>query len=298
MQLQKYTPHLALLLTNIIWGMAYPLYHIVLSHKVDPLSILTATMIFSALFSLIPLLWERREKIERRDIFALVCAALLIAVIRKGLLIYSLSLTSPIDGSIISTLAPIIVLLISVIIGIERFNMSKITGLILGLSGAVGVILTSTSAVNQPHMALAGNIMVLCCAIISAIYMVWFKSLLKRYSPNTVMRWMFCTAAIILTPFGWKPMLEVDLSSLPPHILLALIYLILIPTYLPNLMLNYALQYVSPTISGTYIYIQPLVAGVVSMFLHIDTPRLITFGFAGLIFLGVGVVISSYKTST
>ncbi len=279
-----------------MWGMAYPMYHITLSYGVDPLAILSATMIASAIFSFIPLLWEPFERIRRSDILILACAALLIAIIRKGLLIYALSLTSPIDGSIISTLTPIIVLLLSIIIGIECFGLNKLLGLLLGLGGAVGVILTSSSAVSHPRMALAGNIMVLCCAVISAIYMVWFKSLAQRYAPNTIMMWMFCIAAIILTPFGIKPMMDTDLTSMPPHILLALLYLVIIPTYLPNLLLNYALKYVQPTVSGTFTYIQPIVAGAVSMALFIDTPRISTILFALLIFLGVGIVIRSYKS--
>lgn len=297
MQLQKYTPHLALIATNVIWGLTYPLYHITLSRThITPLYILTATMIVSALMSLVPLLWEPYERVRREDVISILAGSIMIAVLRKGIFIYSLSLTTPIEGSIISTLTPIIVLVISIVIGIERFSMSKLMGLILGLGGAIGVIITSsTASMGHSSTALLGNIIVLCCATISAIYMVWFKSLLKRYSPSTIMRWMFCTAAILITPFGAKSLLTTPLHTLSPHILLALAYLIIMPTYLPNLLLNYGLKYVQPTVSGTYTYLQPLLAGAFSILLHIDTPHIITLLFAALIFIGVGVVIKSKK---
>ncbi len=294
MQLKRYIPHLALLCTNLIWAIAYPLYHLVLGRYIQPISILTATLIVSALFSFIPLLWQPRERVKHEDIIALFGAAILIAVIRKGLLIFALSKTSPIDGSIISTFTPIVILIISIIIGIERFSISKVVGLLLGLGGAIGVILTSGSGASHPSQELLGNVMVLGCAIISAIYMVWFKSLLKRYSPTTILRWMFCISAIIVTPFGIKPLISSDFSAMPPHIIAATLYLIIMPTYVPNLLQNYALKYVQPTVSGTFAYLQPIVAGGVSMALGIDTPEWETILFTLLIFLGVGVVVRSY----
>ncbi|MFI3282401.1 MAG: DMT family transporter [Rikenellaceae bacterium] len=294
MQLKSITPHLALLGTNLVWAVAYPMYHMVLPHHISPLAILTATLIISALMSLVPMLWEPHERVYRGDILALVGGAILIAVVRKGLLIFALSKTTPIDGSIISTFTPIVVLIISILIGIERFGVKKAVGLLLGLAGAIGVILTSSTSASNPTGQIAGNIMVLCCAIISAIYMVWFKSLLKRYSPNTIMRWVFCVAAVAVTPFGLRTLLETNFAAMPPHILAATLYVMILPTYIPNLLLNYALEYVQPTVSGTYTYLQPIVAGGVSMALHLDTPRWETIIFAVLIFLGVGVVIRSY----
>ncbi len=297
MQIKSFTPHLALLGTNLAWAIAYPMYHMVLPHYIHPLSILTATLIISALFSLIPLLWEPYERVDRHDIISLIGASLLIAVIRKGLLIYALSKTNPIDGSIISTFTPIVVLIISIIVGIERFNIKKATGLLLGLGGAVGVILTSSEgASSNSGDVVKGNIMVLCCAIISAIYMVWFKSLLKRYSPNTIMRWVFCIAAIVVTPFGIKPLIATNWGAMPTHIIWAVAYVMVIPTYLPNLLLNYALEFVPPTVSGTYTYIQPIIAGAITMALGIGSPELATVAFAVLIFLGVGIVIRSYDS--
>lgn len=58
---------------------------------------------------------------------------------------YGLSRTSPIDGSIIDTITPLLVLLISVVLGIDKFTRLKIAGLVLGMAGAVGVVLLGAS---------------------------------------------------------------------------------------------------------------------------------------------------------
>ena len=117
--------HLAFLLCNIIWACDYPFYNLVLSKYVAPIALVTASLCAAALFSLVPLLWSKARPIARKDIKTMIGAALLIGVIRKVLLMYGLSRTSPIDGSIIDTITPLLVLLISVVLGIDKFTRPR-----------------------------------------------------------------------------------------------------------------------------------------------------------------------------
>lgn len=151
--------HLALLLCNIIWACDYPFYNLVLSKYVAPIALVTASLCAAALFSLVPLLWSKAKPIARKDIKTMIGAALLIGVIRKVLLMYGLSRTSPIDGSIIDTITPLLVLLISVVLGIDKFTRLKIAGLVLGMAGAVGVVLLGASG-GHTHSGLVGNLMI------------------------------------------------------------------------------------------------------------------------------------------
>ena len=138
--MNRLKPHLALLVCNVLWAMDYPFYNIVLPHYVHPMAMVSASLVATALFSLVPLLWQKAEKVERADIRKLIGAALLIGVLRKVFIMYGLSMTSPIDGSIIDTIVPLLVLALSVLLGMDRFTRLKITGLVLGMAGAVAVI--------------------------------------------------------------------------------------------------------------------------------------------------------------
>ena len=135
--MNRLKPHLALLVCNVLWAMDYPFYNIVLPHYVHPMAMVSASLVATALFSLVPLLWQKAEKVERADIRKLIGAALLIGVLRKVFIMYGLSMTSPIDGSIIDTIVPLLVLALSVLLGMDRFTRLKITGLVLGMAGAV-----------------------------------------------------------------------------------------------------------------------------------------------------------------
>ena len=194
--MSKFKPHIALLVCNILWAMDYPFYNIVLPEYVHPMAMVSGSLIATALLSLIPLAWEKSEKVARTDIRRLIGAALLIGVLRKVFIMYGLSMTSPIDGSIIDTIVPLLVLVVSVLLGMDRFTKLKVAGLALGMAGAVAVVLTGISAAHT-HSHLWGNILILLCACVTSLYMVWFKRLIAKYRITTVLRWLYCTAAIV-----------------------------------------------------------------------------------------------------
>ena len=95
-------------------------------------------------------------------------AALLMGVMRKSFLMFGLAHTSPIDGSIIGTVVPLLVLVLSVALGIDRFTRLKIAGLILGMAGAVAVVLTGASS-GHARSQFWGNVLILLCAAVSAV---------------------------------------------------------------------------------------------------------------------------------
>lgn len=290
-------PHLALLLCNIIWACDYPFYNLVLGRYVSPVAMVSASLIVAALFSLIPLFWERAERVERRDIKLLFAAALVMGIARKLLLMYGLSRTSPIDGSIIDTIVPLLVLIISVAVGIDSFSRLKVVGLVLGMVGAVAIVLTGSSGGHE-RSDLGGNLMILCCAFATAFYMVWFKKLIAKYRTTTVLRWVYCFAAVIMLPFGGYDIVHTDYAAMDMRVVIAALFVLIIPTYMPNLLLNYSLRYVQPTVSSIYTYLQPVLAIILSVAMGLDRLHADTVIAAMLIFVGVGFVIRSYTAGS
>ena len=291
--MNRLKPHLALLVCNVLWAMDYPFYNIVLPHYVHPMAMVSASLVATALFSLVPLLWQKAEKVERADIRKLIGAALLIGVLRKVFIMYGLSMTSPIDGSIIDTIVPLLVLVLSVLLGMDRFTRLKITGLVLGMAGAVAVVLAGASS-NHAHSHLWGNVLIFLCACATSVYMVWFKRLIAKYRITTVLRWVYCAAAVMALPFGIGPIVHIDFAAIARHALFPTLFVLMVPTYVPNLMLNYALKTVQPTVSSIYTYLQPVLAIAISVGMGLDKLHADTVIFALVIFVGVGLVLRSY----
>ena len=292
--MSRFKPHIALLICNIVWAMDYPFYNIVLPHYVHPMAMVAGSLVVTALFSLVPLLWQKAERVARADIRKLIGAALLIGVLRKVFIMYGLSMTSPIDGSIIDTIVPLLVLLLSVLLGMDRFTELKVAGLLLGMAGAVAVVLTGASSSHQ-HSHVWGNVMIMLCACATALYMVWFKALVARYRITTVLRWVYCVAAVVALPFGLKEIIHTDYAAIAGHALFPTLFVLTVPTYLPNLMLNYALKSVPATVSSIYTYLQPVLAIAISVGMGLDKLHADTVVFALVIFVGVGLVLRSYS---
>ena len=56
--MSRFKPHIALLICIIVWAMDYPFYNIVLPHYVHPMAMVAGSLVVTALFSLVPLLWQ------------------------------------------------------------------------------------------------------------------------------------------------------------------------------------------------------------------------------------------------
>lgn len=286
--------HGALIFCNVIWACDYPFYSLVLGKYVSPIAMVAGSLVIAALMSLVPLLWEKYEKIEPHDRLKILGAALLMGMARKLCMMYGLANTSAIDGSIISTTTPLLVLIFSVAVGIEQFTARKIIGLLLGMAGTMAVIISSNNSAHETS-SIEGNILIITSAIVSAAYMVWFKKLVAKYRITTILRWIYCSSAIVMLPIGAHDMASVDFSAMDSKILLATLFVLIVPTYIPNLLLNYSLRSVAPTLTSTYSYIQPVVAIAITMAMGLERLHADTILFAMVIFIGVGMVIGSYK---
>lgn len=289
--------YIALIFCNIVWACDYPFYNLVLGQYISPMAMVTASLIIAALFSLVPMLWEKCERVAPQDRLKILGAALLMGVARKLCMMFGLAETSPIDGSIIGTATPLLVLLLSVLVGVDSFTTKKVLGLALGMAGTLAIILTSNSGVHT-QSSVWGNVLIFVSSCVSASYMVLCKRLVGKYRVTTVLRWIYCASAFVILPFGIDDVLTIDFSDMNTKILLASLFVLFVPTYLPNLLLNYSLRSVAPTASSIYAYIQPVVAVGLSVAMRLDKLHPDTLLFAVVIFLGVALVLSSYRQSS
>ena len=285
---------LSLVLCNIVWACDYPLYSLVLGRYVAPLAMVAGSLAIAAAWSLVPLIWEKSERVEPSDRIKIVGAGLLMGAVKKLCMMYGLAHTSPIDGSIIGTTTPLLVLLLSVFVGVERFTKLKVIGLLFGMAGAIAVIISSR---EQPHeqSGIEGNLLIFASACSSALYMVYFKGLVSKYRITTLLRWIYCSSALVMLPIGAHDIFTTDLSAMSVEVVLATLFLLIVPTYLPNLLLNYSLRWVAPTLTSIYAYIQPVVAIALAVAMGLDRLHLDTVLYALAIFVGVGVVVYGYR---
>lgn len=257
MNKKTYKAHLALLGANVIYGMNHIIAKDIMPEKLGPtafifLRILGASLLFWTLKHFV------KEKIDKEDYFRLIVCGVLGIAINQLLYFHGLSLTSPIDASIIYTSVPVLVLIFSYFILNEKITRTKIFGIIIGGTGALMLIIYSNK--NEGTSTLLGNALIFLNAIFYAFYLVYVKPLMKKYQPITVISWVFLIGFIFMIPIGLNDAISTDFSVFTLNTYAVIAFVIIGTTFLTYLFNIYALSKVQPSVSGSYIYLQPVIS--------------------------------------
>lgn len=290
----KISGHLALITANLFFGLNMPIAKSVFaSELVTPLALNLFRMGGAAMLFWITSLFTKYEKVNWRDLLLLFGASLLGVQINQLSFLLGLSMTTPIDASIIATMVPILTMLLAALYLKEPITFKKATGVLIGTAGALLLILTSTHIGNGNHSSMMGNLLCVLSALTFASYLSFCKPLIMRYSPITLMKWMFLFATIVFTPICYDDVIRVDYSALPLDIYVRMFYVVFCSTFIAYILIPIGQKNLRPTIVSMYSYVQPLVASIAAVVIGMDT-----FGWhkalaGGLVFLGVYVVTIS-----
>jgi len=253
----NYKAHFALFGANLIYGANFLIAKGVMPNKIGP-SALVLLRIIAAGFLFWIVKQFVKEKVEKNDFILLAFCGLFGISTNMLLFFHGLSLTSPIDASIIMTTTPVIVLVLSVFILKEKITTNKYIGILIGGIGAVLLILYGKSA--EGTSSFQGNLFVFMNACSYGLYLVLVKPLMKKYKAITVISWVFLFGLIFVFPFGIKDLLNTDFSAFTTNTYLAITFVIIGTTFLTYLFNIYALNFVSPSVNGSYIYLQPVLS--------------------------------------
>ena len=219
MKLEKLTGHAALFGANAMWGIMSPVAKMVMAAGViSPMvmidfRILGATILFWT-FSF----FTKREPVSWKDLGLFFLASQIAIVFNQGSFIFGVSMTSPIDASIITTSLPILTLIIAAFYLKEPVTGKKIVGIIFGATGAILLVMSGQQLANGNASNIWGDLLCLTAQLCFSIYLVFFRGLINRYSPVTIMKWMFTGSTLSVLPFTYGKILEIDWSGVKWHI--------------------------------------------------------------------------------
>ncbi len=293
----KFRGHAALWVANIVWGLNAPICKSVLQAAdhpdgISPFALSAYRMIGAALLFWTASLLLPRERVSRRDLGLLLCASVFGIQFNQLLFLWGLSLTSPIDASIIATLVPILTMLFAALFLREPITGLKAGGVALGCFGAVLLVVLShggSSAVSS----IRGNTLCIISATSYAVYLTAFRDVIVRYHPVTAMKWMFTFAAATAAVIYREPLAEVDYGVLSAPTLLGTAYVVACSTFLSYLCVPIGQRSLRPTVVSMYHYVQPVVAVLFSILIGLDRLGFAKSAAAACVFLGVWMVTQS-----
>ena len=187
------------------------------------------------------------------------------------------------------TTNPILVMIVAAFLIRERITPMKLGGIVLGFAGAVWLMVGSSQSGFGFEGSL-GDLFILINAMSYGVYLVLVKPLMHKYSPLTVIRWVFTFGLLYVLPFGASQFREIEFQAFSDQIWLEVLFVIIFTTFLTYLLNVYALKKVSPTVVSFYIYLQPLIASFAAIFMGHDNVTLVKILSTLLIFVGVYLV--------
>lgn len=275
---------LALIFANIIWGAGFPIY------KWSLESIPPFTFVFFRLFVgglvILPFVIHRL-KISIKDLPYIITMSIIGVTIPITFLFLGLEKTTSLNGPIIASSGPILLILFSMFYLREKTKPKVIIGTVVSLLGIFAIIF-------QPLLtqgfdgAILGNLFLVIAAVGSVIHTVMLKKLLNRYHPLTLIFWYFVISGLPLIPFV---MVESQphgfLGSLDTQGLIGLIYGVFIASALAHVLNAYGLKHIAASETGVFAYVDPIAAALIALPLlgEVITPSYLLA--ALLVFLGI-----------
>lgn len=257
---------MALFSAQLIGGLNVPVGKYLLSGWISPMALTLTRIIFAAIVFWIISLFCKKEKVASRDLPLIALAGIIGIVATQLTFSWGLTFTTPVNFALIVALNPIIVLLLSAIFLKEAINGRKILGVVLGISGAILIIMQIRSN-NIANNNLAGIGLAVVNTLMLAFYIIIIRKIVVKYSPITLLRWMFLFAGIVIIPFTvWDlPDQKIYSNQINLQVILFLSFTLIFSTVLNNLLRPFALKHLQPTIASIYINLQPIIASVIAI---------------------------------
>jgi drug/metabolite transporter (DMT)-like permease len=134
-------------------------------------------------------------------------------------------------------------------------------------------------------------------ALAYASYLVVAKPIIRKYSTYTVMKWVYLFGFILVLPYTFNSISSISWELLWFKPLLALLYVIIGTTFFAYFLTIYGLKNLSATVVSFYIYLQPLMAAIIAIFIQIELLKVWKIFAALLIFTGVYLVNGKRKNT-
>lgn len=291
----RYWALIAAFLVQLLYGLNYTFVKDVLaggymqSNGLVLIRLIGATTLFWSFKNIGP-----KEKIDKKDYKTFFFGALFGVAINMLLFIKGLAFTTPIHASVIMITTPIIVLVLSAFYLKERITTLKIIGVVLGFSGALVLSLYGKGNLDGDNILL-GNLFIFINAVSYSIYIIIIKKLTEKYHPFTFIRWLFLFGLILVLPFGFKQLIATPINTFTPYIYFSVGFIVVGATFGTYVLNPLALRYLKASTVSTFIYLQPVIAGVFAIIMGSDGITPVKLIATTLIFAGVYLVTKKPK---
>jgi drug/metabolite transporter (DMT)-like permease len=276
-------------LATLIYGVSFTVAKEVMPQYVKPFGFIFLRVSGATLLFWTVGLFLRKERIDTSDYPRLLLGAIFGIALNQLSFFKGLSMTTPISASVIMVSSPILVLSFSAILLRERVTKRKISGIFIGMIGAV-VLIVFGKEIGSSSDGSLGNLLIFVNATSYSLYLILIKSLTRKYQPITLAKWLYLLGLFMVIPFGIQEFNLIEWQGMPEGILWRIGFIVVFTSFLTYLLNLFAIRKLLPTTLSIFIYLQPVIATSYALLIGSDSLNLIKLLSTLLIFTGVFLV--------
>ncbi len=282
--------HLAVLATNLFFAANFSFVKLISPELVPPFGLnIFRVGISLTLFWIVWSMGRSPAGIQRKHWLRIFLCALCGVAINQMLFIKGLTLTTTVHASLLMLTTPLFITVFALFVLKEKLTWVKALGLLLGVGGALMLVLGRESG-SSTESSFLGDILIFINAISYSLYFILVRPLMQIYSPLHIVRWMFTIGFFLILPFGWQEAVSVDFSLFDTSHWLAFSAVIFTGTFLAYYFNAFGIQVLGAGTTGSYIYTQPVFAVIIATLILHETISIQKFLAACFIFSGVYLV--------
>ncbi|KKP60554.1 MAG: Permease of the drug/metabolite transporter superfamily, partial [Candidatus Roizmanbacteria bacterium GW2011_GWC2_34_23] len=207
-------PVLALIIANIIWGMASPIFKFALTN-IPPFTLAFIRFFFAGLIFL-PLALNKWQKLTTRQWLEILLIGFFGITINISFFFLGLQKTESINVPVIASSGPIFIYLLSIMFLREKPKLKVLSGMLIALAGVLFIILSPLIMDGKKFTfgAVEGNLFILLATFGSVLQTIFGRDVLKKVDTLQVAAITFLFGSLTFIPFIPKEFASWDISFL------------------------------------------------------------------------------------
>jgi len=267
-------PILALIIANIIWGGAPPIFKFALQN-IPPFTLAFIRFFFAGLIFL-PLALKNFQKISLRQWFEVFLVGFFGVFVNITFFFLGLKKTESINVPIIASSGPVFIYFFSILFLKEKPKLKVFLGMLFALLG-VFLIILSPILLDGKKIYLGeieGNFFIVLATFGSVFSTIIGKDLLKKVNPYFVTAFSFLLSSILFLLFVPKELISWSFYKLNLAGWVGIIYGIFFASALAYFLYYYGLSKVNAQEVGIFTYINPIVTVIIAFPLLNELPSI------------------------
>jgi drug/metabolite transporter (DMT)-like permease len=209
-----------------------------------------------------------RERLDRRELSLALLASVLCIIIPQYSTLIGITMSTPYDVSMVSTLKPVLTLSVAFLLAKEKFRPALLIGVLLTFAGAVVLVSKPSGAFSTSAL---GFLIILMNGVSFAFYLVLFRDFISRHGTVTLMKWMFLFAFIVSMAVSTPQLVKTEFFAFDADMVKEIAFMVIFATFITYFLMPLGQRNLTSTQYSLFSYVQCIVAAVIGYMMGLES---------------------------